>query len=239
MENFKLKLAGITVGVSCLFSYTESFCKGYITDGEPDIYVETNIEDCRFEQSISPEEMSEEQVEQHAVYRKIAEQLPRFSASVFHGAAITYKDKAYIFTAPSGTGKTTHIKLWREHLGKCVDIINGDKPVLKAEEDKITVFGTPWCGKEKWQKNRSAPLAAICVIKRGSENSIRTLSSAEAIRLLMKQLYLPKNAEGLNLTLELLDKILKKIPIYELTCDISKQAVKTSFEKMTGEIMEE
>ncbi|MBO7217893.1 MAG: hypothetical protein J6V50_04250, partial [Clostridia bacterium] len=169
------------------------------------------------------------------IYREIAELLPDFDRTVFHGAAITYRDKGFIFTAPSGTGKSTHIKLWRRYLGKSVDIVNGDKPILRALGDDVFVDSSPWSGKEGWSKNRSAKLHGICVIKRGSENKIYKISGGEALPILIKQIYRPKNPLAFAKTLELMDKILKNLPVYILECDMSEEAVKTSFEALTNE----
>lgn len=98
------------------------------------------------------------------MHRKISKILLLHKRLFIHTwAAITYKNYAYIFCAPSGTGKTTHISLWKKFLGKDVGIINGDKPFLSFEnengQNRITVCGSPWAGKKLWQKNRSAQSA--------------------------------------------------------------------------------
>ncbi len=237
MGMITLKLAELLVGITSKFPSFEKFAKKYISSGEPRFSVSVSDEKIASEKAISEEDVTDEYAERICIYREIAERLPSFSRFVFHGAAISYKGKAFLFTAPSGTGKSTHIKLWREHIGPEVDIINGDKPILKAEEDAVTVYSSPWAGKENWNKNTSAPLSAICIIKRGKENRIKKLPAGKAITHLIRQIYLPKTSEAKMQTLTLLDLVLKNVPVYLLECDISFEAVKTSFEAMTGEEM--
>ena len=172
--------------------------------------------------------------ESDCIYQKIAEMLPMRSCLLMHGAVITYGESAYMFTAPSGTGKSTHISLWRKYLGKKVEIVNGDKPIVRVDESGVTVYGTPWGGKEKWQKNRSAPLAAICLIHRSKENKITRISPGEYLNELIQQAYLPQKEEEAAKTLELLDQLMVEVPFYLLECDMSEGAVQCSFEKLTG-----
>ncbi|MCD7733035.1 MAG: hypothetical protein LUH56_06300 [Oscillospiraceae bacterium] len=155
---------------------------------------------------------------------------------MLHGACISYKNRAYLFTAPSGTGKSTHIGLWQRYLGDNVTIINGDKPIFYIRESgSVRAFGTPWCGKEGWNRNESANLAGICFIKRGTENRIFRVEPDKSASLLLRQMFLPKEPAAAALTLGLLDRIVSAIPIYLLECDISEDAVRTSFEALTGE----
>lgn len=236
---FKTKFAGLSVGISCPSPELRDFCKNYIYDTpeECDISVTVTGQDViseaeRMKDSGLPPLMHEIA----AVQRKIAEELPFFDRFVMHGAAISYLDDAYMFCAPSGTGKSTHISLWRRYLGKSVDIINGDKPFLSFDESggSIYVHGSPWAGKERWQKNRSAPLRAICFISRAEENSISLLPPEKCLQMLVRQIYMPSSAEAAHKTLGLMDRLVRSVPLYHLHCNISEDAVKCSFEALTG-----
>ena len=91
-----------------------------------------------------------------------------------HGAAIAFDGAAYLFTAPSGTGKTTHVRLWRQYLGSRVTVVNGDKPFLSLEPDgTVRVWGSPWAGKERWQSPISVPLCGVCLLERGTDRICR------------------------------------------------------------------
>ena len=97
-----------------------------------------------------------------------------------HGAVVAWKNQGYLFTAPSGTGKSTHLALWKKYLGDQAEVINGDKPILKVTEDEVWVYGTPWAGKEQWQVNKKVALKGICFLERGEKNSIQKIDSFSA-----------------------------------------------------------
>ena len=151
-----------------------------------------------------------------------------------HGAVIGFEGKAYAFLAKSGTGKSTHIRLWRAHLKDGVIPVNGDKPILRFHGDVLTAYGTPWAGKEGWQRNVGLPLAGICLLSRGERNRIERLPATDALSALMRQIYLPSDPMGAVATMALIDRLTKTVPIYALQCDMSEEAAKTSFEAMTG-----
>lgn len=234
---FKARFADLNIGIEAQFPKVENFCQGYVISGDEDVdfSVAAALDEIAGEQSndigIS---FSMDHLETLAVQRKISEKLPFYQRFLMHGAVISYQGKAYMFTALSGTGKSTHIRLWREYLGEEVQVINGDKPFLWVKEDEVLIYGTPWAGKERWQMNDSAPLQGICFLCRGKQNRIRKVEPAEALSRLMQQIYIPKDALAAGLTLELLDQMLKQVPLYLLECDMSEEAVMTSFQAMTG-----
>lgn len=231
MQKIDILLADLKINIEHKYDYISYLCKDYISQSDtPDIIAKADNAAILKEKELVPSAPIES-CESLCIYRAIGEQLPHFDRFVFHGAAIEYGGNAYLFTAPSGTGKTTHINLWKQYLGDKVDIINGDKPIIKAGNIS-TVYGTPWAGKEGYQRNTSAPLKAICILKQGKENKITKLELAEAVNHLMRQVYLPKNQISLSATLSLLGKMIENTPVYLLECDISKQAFETSFNQM-------
>ncbi len=236
MTRFNISLANLNIEMNCKYNFTREFCKDYITDStKADIVATATDAEIIEEITASNRVLANDYVESICLYRSIAEQLPAFDCCVFHGAAISYSGLAYLFVAPSGTGKTTHIKLWRKYLGDRVDIINGDKPILHITDNGVTVYGTPYAGKEGWQKNTSFKLGGICIIKRGTSNRIDKLNAYKNLPYLIRQIYMPKSEINARRTLELTDKLCLNLPLYLLQCDISQQAVKTAFEALTGE----
>lgn len=232
-----MRLANLNIEIESLYDRLAKYCEAYcVTEGEPDISIKMEMKDIEKERNGGPEYLyPNKYVETVAALRKIAEVLPKHNRVLCHGAAITYEEKnGYLFMAPSGTGKTTIIRQWRTYLGNAVRIVNGDKPFLDIREDSIYVCGTPWGGKEKWHRNRQAELKGICYLKRGETSSVRRMDPMECFELIVKQIYVPKNGDMIDKSLELIEKILKKVPVYELTCDISEEAVKCSFEALTG-----
>lgn len=237
MTNFTVRLSDIDIEITSRYDSVKRFAEKYLSEAEPQFSVSVTDEQIEAEKAVWESDCADDYAESICLYREIAERLPSLDRFVFHGAAISYGGRAFLFTAPSGTGKTTHIKLWREYIGNEVDIINGDKPIIRANGGDITVYSSPWSGKEGWNKNASAPLAALCIVKRGRENRIKKISAGSAITHLIRQIYLPKSREAKLKTLTLLDRLLAEVPVFVLECDISKEAVKTSFEAMTGEEM--
>ena len=123
MTEFSIAIAGRVVGIRALYANAKEFCQGYLTDGEPDFTVTISPEDVDFERrkSASEDEMegipirhfSSEYLETLAIYRKIVEKMLDYNAFLFHGSAISVDGEGYLFTAKSGTGKSTHTNLWR------------------------------------------------------------------------------------------------------------------------------
>lgn len=232
MYTLDIKLSDLNVKIEYKSDYIKTLCKDYLSKFDTaDICVKHDENSILKEKEVLPS-MSYQSCESNCIHRSIAENLPQFNRLVFHGAAIEYGGKAYIFTAPSGTGKTTHICLWKKYLGDSVKIINGDKPIIKADTS-CTVYGTPWCGKEGYQQNSSAQIGAICVLKQSKTNSIKRIDNSQALGHLMHQVYMPQSPDALSLTLALIGKLIENVPIYLLECDISETAFKTSYQTLT------
>lgn len=235
-ESFLLCLAGLTIHVTCLLPESRNFCREYLCEkdaGKLCMEIEVGEEQLSKERVSSPG-FEDTYLETLSIYREIAERLPTYGRAVFHGAVIQFQGKAYFFSAPSGTGKSTHIALWRKYLGEHVGIVNGDKPILADDGSRILAYGTPWAGKEGWQSNCCAPLQGGCFLKQAERNRMVRLEPKECAELLMRQLYLPSSPQAAVRTLELADEITKRIPLWVLECDMSKEAVGLSFEAMTG-----
>lgn len=243
---FCMRIADLVVRVHPLHAQIAQLCRDYIAcDTDPEARVDLDVRvtqtDIDFERDMATEgtDWTDAYLETLAVQRAIANRLPERRRLLAHGAVIEFERRAFLFTAPSGTGKSTHIRLWRQYLGDAVRVINGDKPFVRipeCREEPPVVYGTPWAGKEGWQCNSSAPLAGIVLLSRGEPgaSSIRLASAALNIDKIMRQVYFPPDAGAAALTLDLLDAMLARVPVYELACDMSEDAVRTSFEGLTG-----
>lgn len=232
---FIVGLADKYIEINSVYDELKAFFKDYIvTDVTPDFSVSLSQEDILAEQEATSEsQFSPTYLETLALLRKLAEILPSHSRILMHGASISYNERAYLFTAPSGTGKSTHIRLWKKYLGDDVKIVNGDKPFISLENQPM-IYGSPWAGKENWHRNCKMPLKGICFVQRGTMNLIRRIEPSDCLSLLFKQVYLPADTLAAGLTLELVDMLIKKVPLYVLTCDMSENAVRCSFEALTG-----
>lgn len=233
-----IKLADLYFNVQNKYSAVENMCKDYICNPPSDAAV--------YDISVTDEEILAETPEYDlqdpqylevlAVYRKICEKLPFNEGYLFHAAVIEVNGIAIAFTARSGTGKTTHVRLWKKVFGDKVGIINGDKPIIRFADKKPFAFGTPWAGKECFNRNTSAPLEAIVLLERATENKITRLSPKEAANTFLSQIYLPKNDNRLFLqTLALADATLKCTPVYRLGCNMDDSAAKIAYEGIFAE----
>lgn len=240
---FCMRVADLVVRVCPLHAMVGCLCKDYVVDAPLaiDFEIGATQADIDYERDMATEgtDWTDAYLETLAVQRAIANRLPERHRLLVHGAVIEFEGRAYLFTAPSGTGKSTHIRLWCQYLGDAVRVINGDKPFVRIPEhrDELPVaYGTPWACKEGWQRNDSAPLAGIVLLSRSEPgaSSISLASAALNIDKIMRQVYFPPNADASVLTLDLLDAMLARVPVYDLACDMSEDAVRASFEGLTG-----
>lgn len=227
---FHIQLAEHLFTVDNQFSYVERLCRDYLTD-EPGEQISLSTEGIEREQTAEGHWPSA-YLESLAVYRKICERLIQDNIVLFHCSALQLKGKAYLFTAPSGTGKSTHARLWREYFGGDVQMINDDKPLLHISPQKVTVFGTPFAGKEGRQTNTSAPVEGIVLLHQDTQNKIRRLSQEEAYPRLLAQTYRPKEPMAIVKTMGLVEQ-LAALPIYSLGCTISTEAVEIAYRALT------
>ena len=227
------QFAGVCVEITHIHPYFAAMAKDYLGGDKPEFSITVMPEDIRQEREDT--DAADEYLESLVVYRKLCEKLVERNIILLHSAAIRMDGKAYLFTAPSGTGKSTHIKLWRKRFGKAVGIINGDKPLISITPEEIRAWGTPWDGKERWSANTSAPIAGICQIGRGAENAIQRMKPEDALSVLYAQTYRPTTEAGMRKTLQLLLEISQRVPFWKLNCNMSEEAAEVSYAAMKGE----
>ena len=224
-----VQFAGMTVDIRARYPYMEQMCSGYLapSDATPDFAVEVTDEEIAREADPT-RELPKGYLESLALYRKICHEALAYDTFLFHGSALAIDGRAYLFTAPSGTGKSTHTSLWRREWGDAVTVVNDDKPLLRVTEERVFVCGTPWDGKHRLSTNCQVPLAAICLLKRGQTNSIRQITSVEAYPTLLSQTYRPRDGEDMAKTLALLDRAVRQVKLYEMHCNISAEAARVA-----------
>lgn len=239
MERIKKNylLADVPVSMTLHYPYTLNLCKDYEVDSPefiPQIEVEADEAKMEKERSKCGGLYRDSYLESLAVYRELCEKMLSYDTFLFHGSAVAVDGEAYLFGAPSGTGKSTHVRLWVERFGERAVVINDDKPLIQVREEAIFVCGTPWSGKHSLNSNQKAPLKAVCILERGTENDIEALSPLDAYPSLFKQTYRPEDRPKMIKTLALLKQFAERIPMYRLHCDISQEAVSVSWGKMSG-----
>lgn len=168
--------------------------------------------------------------------RDFYSQLLDFDGMVLHSSAVLIDGKAYLFTADSGTGKSTHTTLYRRAFGDDrVRILNDDKPAVRMEDGQFFAYGTPWSGKSDLNLNLRAPIGGICLLHRGERNEIKPMSGRAALFAILGQTIRPKDEESMEKLLKLLEQFLKKVPVWEMNCNMEPEAARVSYAAMSGE----
>jgi len=241
MTAFTVSLAGFPIHIEAIHESTRRFCADYLCGETPMVEICMQPRDIELEgeksdreralEGLPPHRFSDAYLETLAVYRKIAAALLDKDVLLFHGSVMACNGKAYLFTAPSGTGKTTHCRLWLSEIPG-VHVLNGDKPLLRIEADRVLACGTPWQGKENYGRNEILPLEAICILGRDSVNHIEPVSFHDAFPTLIAQTNRPPETQALLKTLKLTERLGKLTRLYRLGCNMEKDAAAVSFHAM-------
>ena len=244
MIDFTVKLAGVAVGVTAFFETTREFCREYLTGEAPAFSVSLVRDDLVREAEQSARENLREglpvqkyppqYLETLALYRKIVEELVNDDIFLFHGSVIAVDGQGYLFTAKSGTGKSTHTRLWREYFGCRAVMVNDDKPLLRLTDDGVEVCGTPWDGKHHLSTNIAVPLTAVCILERGEKNEINPVSAQEALPMLLQQSHRPAAPAQLGKYLGLVNRMSKSVGLYRLRCNMDPEAALVAYDGMKG-----
>ena len=239
----RYKIADKVVEINSIHAAVHEYCADYLTVDAADYSVTVTQADIDFERKKSANDAQIElparcfrdsYLEKSAVYRKIAEQMPRFDTILFHASAIAVDGMAYLFAAKSGTGKSTHTGLWKKLLGERAVIVNDDKPLIRINKNGTAiVYGTPWDGKHRLSRNISVPLRAVCTLERASDNDIREITKDEAYPLLLQQTYRPADPDAMKRTLFLLDRL--DVKLYKLRCNMDIRAAELSYNTMKAQ----
>ena len=222
VNRFKIRIANRICEIETLHIRSMAICRSFITNDPPELTV------CIRQQDIDQERAQYEEIygectlwdgalEVLALHRLLSEKLIEYNTLMMHGAAVAYQDKAYLFTAPSGTGKTTHILQWLKHLPDAF-VVNGDKPFIGMNHPPM-VYGSPWAGKESLYNNTSVPLKAIVLLERAPINHICRISFSDAFPALYKQIYRPENPELMRKTLRMLKGLNDTVLFYRFQCN--------------------
>lgn len=206
-------------------------CRKYLTNEkvEPDIIIRED----RYCREKYPENISEDMIAYMESASQFFTRLLRYNGVYLHASCVELDGKAYLFSANSGTGKSTHTRLWQQIFGEKAVVFNDDKPALRRLDGRWYAYGLPWCGKDGINVNMKVPVAGICFLKQAGHNAIRRLNGAEAIQRLMPQtLQTMRRIENIDSTLNSFDKLIREIPIFELENLPVPDAARLSYETM-------
>jgi len=192
-------------------------------------YYEKEILDLKKDQPHLSEDDCEIVTTAGAFYRKILS----YNCFMLHSSAVVVDNKAYLFSAPSGTGKSTHTRLWLKHFGKKAHILNDDKPGIRFSEGKVYACGTPWSGSSELNVNEEVPLQGIGVLRRGEVNKIERMDESEVIYNILDQTIRPESAEANLMLLDMLDNLVKSVKTWKLEVNMSEEAAVMAHKTMS------
>lgn len=227
------RIAGLNVCYEPKYELLARRSEKYIVDCEPDFTI--GVRESLIERQYAEFNGAVGRAELEYLWMGSAfnAKLLEFDGMYLHSSTVVADGKAYSFTAPCGTGKSTHTSLWLQ-LPIDAFILNDDKAAYRKIDGEYIAFGTPFCGKNDINVNTSVPLAAICVIEQSENNSIERMNIDDAVPLLISQTLRPSHPDRMILMCDLLDGLIKEIPIYKLKCNMDIEAAKLSYEAMSG-----
>ena len=239
---FYIRTAGLTFRIEPNFSTIERYCAGYTCPAD-EAAINASVTHDEIEAERVPAVKAAEaegrstdftpaQLELLAVHKKISELMPGYGAFLFHGSTVEVDGEAYVFTAKSGTGKSTHAALWRKKFGERAVMINDDKPFILIRDGRAFACGSPWNGKHRLGSDLTVPIKAVYLLNRGNINKVYNIKKSEAFPSLYEQTYRPDDPGMLTKTLILLDKLASTAKLYRLYCNMQPEAADTAYEAL-------
>lgn len=239
MTELNVKLADEVFTVRLHCNNTGFVFDGYLTDETGGKIIEASEEDnarllqkyCETEivTGMQPRRKNKGKTEVLAVHELLGRELLSRGVLLVHGSAVIADGAACLFTAPSGTGKSTHTKLWTELLGNRAFIINDDKPLIRVGSNGATVYPSPWGMTDGKPPLERAPLRAIIALSRG-ENRICQVSSSEMFPKLLKASIRGQTPAETLASVRLQNQLLTQVGLYQMTCKPEPAAAKMAYD---------
>ena len=164
-------------------------------------------------------------------------ELLRHNGMMLHSSCVEKDGFAYLFSARSGTGKSTHTHLWLKNL-EGTRIINDDKPALVYDNGKWYACGTPFSGKTDENIDVKIPVRAITFLHRSEKNTVKKIPPFQAVGLLLEQTIKPADRSLAENMLELADLLLREVPVFSLGCNLDDDAAVIAYNEIERLIKE-
>ena len=218
--------------VDCGRTFAVRSCKYRVPCGRPEFTITLPEEELRMceEEAPAPRYVHEYLLSGTKFYFGLI----RRHGMLLHSSAVVKDGKAYLFTANSGVGKSTHTGYWLE-LFPDAYILNDDKPAIRCFDDGIYVYGTPWSGKHDISRNEKVRLGGIAVVERADSNFIEPMPPASAAVKILSQTVRKIREERMVELLTTLDRVLREVPVYRLGCINDKSAAEVSSRVMLSD----
>jgi len=213
---YKINYDGIDITYQFIYSTTKYYFGKYISLSESK-KADIKIDKITFEKAkqLLPDGTLNPYIEYRGLISLTAKKLLKYKCCVFHAVSFVYKNRAWLLSAPSKTGKTTQYLNWTNIYPKEITMISGDMPILELKEQNvIVVHPSPWNGKEKIGDLISAPLGGIIYLKQSSLNQINKMSISEGAQLLLNQyMCFPETETEIKTLFSQLDCIFSNYPV--------------------------
>ncbi len=222
----KYKIADIVVEMKQDFAETAYWYESYLYDGEEEPEFSLEADPKRIDYLVTNGvDITPAVAENMLLCSGFNRWLLKYYGSYIHSSALLFDGKAYLFSASSGTGKSTHTRKWLKRFDDKAAIINDDKPSFRFIDGKCIIYGTPFAGGTDIQQNISAELGALVFVERGEENSLEKIPPSKSIGLLLNQSPGRANERIGERQLELFSQLLTNYPAYLLRCNLDDSAV--------------
>lgn len=228
-------IAGLKVKIENISGRTEKQAIPYLAENQDEKHIDIsiNVTPERIKSSMEQHpELSADDWQYMLTGTDFYNEVLKFDGILLHSSCVVVDDVAYAFSADSGTGKSTHTELWLKHFGDRAYILNDDKPCLRIIDDVVYACGTPFSGKYDISSPKTVKLGGICFLGRSKENHIEKATTKSAIFKFMAQTTRHLGPNAMNKLLDVLESIFSRVPLYELGCNISDEAVEVSYNAM-------
>lgn len=228
----KYEIAGIIVDMNVQFPRLRRQSSGYKYNGNKTADVKIRLDDNFYNRQLTENpHLDYEMIEYIWIGAEFYNQLIGFNGMLLHSSCVVYNNEAYLFSAPCGTGKSTHTQIWLKNFEGAY-ILNDDKPAIRITPDGVYAYGTPFSGKTSLNVNAGVPIKGICILQRDKTNHIEPISPDEALFNILNQTVRPTDEHAMDLMLNTLDTVLTKVPVYKLFCNMEPDAATTAYEGM-------
>lgn len=232
----KYKIAGVVFNTLDLDNNLQKYLSNYLAESDEQAQLDIAVytQDIQREKELATVNCSDAYATGLAILRKLVEYIvQKKSGLLLHASAIKVGDDAYLFTAKSGTGKSTHAQNYKKAFGEKAVILNDDKPIIRLIDGEFYVFGSPWSGKANLNANDSAKIKGICKLERGETNSIERLPIDKAGVLILNQTVRFSREDMTDNLLQVIQQLLTKVRFYKLKCNKEIDSARLSFKAMS------
>ena len=229
-------IAGLKVNIINPTGRTEKQSRAYLAENQDEnqhIDITINVDEQRVINAMKEHpELRQDDWEYMLTGSDFYTELIKFGGILLHSSCIVVDDMAYAFSADSGVGKSTHTQLWLKHFGDRAYMLNDDKPAIRIIDGEVYACGTPFSGKYDYSTPKNVKLAGICFLERSETNFIKKADTSKAVFNIFSQTVRRLSSEGMENLFDVLEEIFAKVPIFEFGCNISDDAVLTSYNAM-------